>query len=688
MSLFLPLSIIFLLPTDIISTIIDHDDTTNSKDSFLYIPSNIILILWKVNYWLTFALTWILLPFLQYWFASGYYNLNQKFRYSIIELLKFQLIMIIVGFIFLIYIIINHRDWLNFQFLKSLIITISHIYSLILALFLMSHSLISIPKNQFLNSTNNFNTKLNKNYINLYYLKENLSDAKFELKETCGKILKLNDLINQNNSLIDYRDWIINLNNLIPQEFKSIQHYNNDYDLINSNEINSKFLNKLTIDLKSNFYKYEIINSNYINLIKNSIDLENKISLKNSKKISNYYYFYYIKPILGKFFSILLLILSIIIIESELLHNTRFSIINLIFNNKNLNLSINTIKLFTSNFIILNYMVFCSIISLSQIKIFNIYHLSYNQNSDPVSTIFFISYAARLTIPLSYNYLMLLDSNIIENSSFQKFLGNSIQLIPIGKFLNDLLPRLLLIPILLNLFNVWDYLKKWFNGIFFLDYFFDEFEFNDEEPISHSHESNDQLDIENDGSTIETRRDLLKIKESKKIINQYLKDNNISGNNGITNNSEQLNRFGISDNQLRTLNLTSNHYSDNDTINDNDNSFHSNRVLGDTSNNNEPLSQFPIPTYNSNNNTESVWNRIGNGFSNLFKSRNNNQGGYNGIQFNDSTSLRNLELSSTISNDRSDSIGSIGQLSFDRDNHILRDDEIVLDDDDDERIFL
>ncbi|GMF82620.1 unnamed protein product [[Candida] boidinii] len=169
---------------------------------------------------------------------------------------------------------------------------------------------------------------------------------------------------------------------------------------------------------------------------------------------------------------------------------------------------------------------------------------------------------------------MLLDSNIIENSSFQKFLGNSIQLIPIGKFLNDLLPRLLLIPILLNLFNVWDYLKKWFNGIFFLDYFFDEFEFNDEEPINHSHESNDQLDIENDGSTIETRRDLLKIKESKKIINQYLKDNNISGNNGITSNNEQLNRFGISDNQLRTLNLTSNHYSDNDTINDNQNSYH------------------------------------------------------------------------------------------------------------------
>ncbi|GME98445.1 unnamed protein product [[Candida] boidinii] len=352
----------------------------------------------------------------------------------------------------------------------------------------MSHSLISIPKFQFLNSTNNFNLILNKNYLNLYYLKENLNDSKFELKETCGKILKLNDLINQsNNSLIDYRDWIINLNNLIPIEFKSISqnHYynNNDYDSINSNEINSKFLNNLTIDLNSKIYKYEIINSNYINLIKNSIDLENKLLLKNSSSSSSkkssyyYYYYYYFKPILG----------------------------------------------------------------------------------------------------------------------------NSIQLIPIGKFLNDLLPRLLLIPILLNLFNVWDYLKKWFNGVFFLDYFFDEFEFNDEidEVNNHNHqENNDQLDIENDGSTIENRRDLLKIKESKKIINQYLKDNNINDNNGIinnnNNNNNNNNRFGISDNQLRTLNLTSNHYSDNDTINDNDNSY-SNRVLGDTT---ITSNEFPIPSYN------------------------------------------------------------------------------------------
>ena len=57
LSLFLPASIVLLVPIDLASSTSDVDDAHRG----VVLPQSAILVAWKISYWLTFALTWFVL---------------------------------------------------------------------------------------------------------------------------------------------------------------------------------------------------------------------------------------------------------------------------------------------------------------------------------------------------------------------------------------------------------------------------------------------------------------------------------------------------------------------------------------------------------------------------------------------------------------------------------------------------
>jgi hypothetical protein len=92
-----------------------------------------------------------------------------------------------------------------------------------------------------------------------------------------------------------------------------------------------------------------------------------------------------------------------------------------------------------------------------RIRVFNIYALVH-KGSDLQSLIFYGMYACRLTVPLSYNFLTLITSRA---PVFEEFLGNSINLTPLGMYFNDWLPRFILIPIILTWFHFYDKVRDY-----------------------------------------------------------------------------------------------------------------------------------------------------------------------------------------------------------------------------------
>jgi hypothetical protein len=53
-AIFLPASIVLLVPVDLASSARTEDDATGR----IWLPERVLLVSWRITYWLTFALTW------------------------------------------------------------------------------------------------------------------------------------------------------------------------------------------------------------------------------------------------------------------------------------------------------------------------------------------------------------------------------------------------------------------------------------------------------------------------------------------------------------------------------------------------------------------------------------------------------------------------------------------------------
>ncbi|QRG36651.1 hypothetical protein FDK38_001005 [Candidozyma auris] len=463
----MPLSITFFLPVDYVK----HN---SASDIFGFtINDKTILVLWKSNYWSTFLLTWLLLPVLQEFYRSGHYHRLPKLKDAFRAHLKFQAIVLLVGIAGAIYLMLEVG--FSFGHLKSMVIALSHIYALILALWLMAHGLIAIPRNRWVEG--NLMQNINHHYLKVPRLVDALEDSKISLKEEALKVLVLEKnytslTVPEN---FEFRDWILHLSKQIPDDLRESisRHYVYDSsNAITRSQLNENFMKNLTYNFQNHLYKLTAYESEYSTLLEQISRLQTLIDAKAAENPAernqlirslrltpfspavDYYFQCYVKPAARRTFSVFLFTVSFVIIQSEFFHSTKLSLMNTLVYQTGIHKH-NFLQAASSS-LIFSYMLFCSLNSLAKLKIFNKYHLV-PRNSDPVSASFYASYIARLTIPLSYNFITLFAS---RDSIFEEWYGKSIHLTGLFNLMNNWIPRLLLIPIVLTTFNVYDIVKK------------------------------------------------------------------------------------------------------------------------------------------------------------------------------------------------------------------------------------
>lgn len=362
---------------------------------------------------------------------------------------------------------------LSFTNMKLMIIAISHIYALVLALWLMAHGLVSVPKNRW--QEGNLVQNLNHYYLKVSSLVDALEDTKVDLKEEILTviILKENFANARNAQQFVYHSWILDLHLKIPDLLRDSVRRNYIHDdsrTITAEQVTENFMASLSAKFKKNLYNYRAYESNYEILLSQINKLQTLIEAKSTQSgaereqlmsslssilpiRANFYYQCYVKPVGARVVAIALYVACFVVLESEFFHSTRLSLISMIvFNGGVLKSAYLQVVVTFCAFL---YMLFCSLNSLTRLKLFNMYHLV-PKNSDPVSTCFFASYMARLTVPLSYNFITLFSS---RSSVFEEWYGKSIHLTGLLNMMNNWIPRLLLIPVLLTTFNVYDKLK-------------------------------------------------------------------------------------------------------------------------------------------------------------------------------------------------------------------------------------
>lgn len=429
-SFFIPISIVALVPFDLVD-----DETLNDHAR---------LIMWRVIYWASFFLMWVILPVLQAYVESGYHAPLLKLKDALKSTVRYHLIVLVLGVAGAIYMGIS--TGLSFTNLKGVGVALSHSYGLVLVIWMLGHGCVEIPRSMWFNTVDE---RLKKLYTRATMLHDNYADAQSSYDDVVAKIMALEPIKTDK-----YAEWLDSIIvSIRSQDFplgrtRASRAQPRDLTASNLASLSSRYYRELSRNTRSR--------AEWMKLLADAQELE-------QHKQTASFFTVRVRPVLVKVVSAGLAALSVVVTWSEIVAGTRISLVDIALKHAAAGL-----KLILA-IAVLGYMCICVNSSLMSMKIFNLYAIV-PKHTDASSLLFFAAYALRLTVPLSYNFLML---NSTQQTVFQEFLGKFINLTALGKYFNEIIPRLILIPILMTAFNFYETVKDYLGFGLGLDYFDD-----------------------------------------------------------------------------------------------------------------------------------------------------------------------------------------------------------------------
>ncbi|KAK6401349.1 hypothetical protein LTR95_019199, partial [Oleoguttula sp. CCFEE 5521] len=147
LALALPCSIILLVPIDLASS---SPGATDDRHRGVWLPEAVVLTTWRITYWLTFVLTWFILPFLGEYCDSGFRDTRARVLYSLRSNARYQLITFGTALAGLVYFILSNG--FRGQSIKGLVMALAYAWGLVLAIGLMGHGLVALPRRVWRNA--------------------------------------------------------------------------------------------------------------------------------------------------------------------------------------------------------------------------------------------------------------------------------------------------------------------------------------------------------------------------------------------------------------------------------------------------------------------------------------------------------------------------------------------------------
>jgi len=474
-----------------------------------YVTSNALTKLWRFIYWTSQFLTWLLLPIMQSFSMAGDFTTIDKLRSAVRANLIYYSSYGAIFTVLLIYVIV--RDGLDFANLKVIAISSSNTWGLFLLVILLGYGLVELPRflinrSRYSQSLNQLYFRISRVNAEKCEAEEKLDDALEEIHQAFAAISN-NDtspLKRYLNQIVDKcpPDWKKRSNVFRRQAAASNAAFDTDrtkahiYDIKSMARLHRKVIGAVhyhrQISCRWNHLIREVIE--WEDIARNQIE-NNPISARSFKptlpreqSIINCIYTprmeWYWKCLLRvwllrisgyamaafslavvwseiafpiSFFSQKLSIFAYFVDEfrvsqdyfylevgTELLigrlsSHRQHRFLTCALNNQPLEQVFSTISI--------GYLAVCAFYTVFRMKIYNIYYLAPNGQTDEYSLLFSGMLLCRLTAPLCLNYLCLVhrDSHIIKHSknletSFTSIMGH-LDLIPIvNNGLNVFLP--------------------------------------------------------------------------------------------------------------------------------------------------------------------------------------------------------------------------------------------------------
>ncbi|KGO76571.1 LMBR1-like membrane protein [Penicillium italicum] len=473
LALTLPASVVLLVPIDLASSSRD-----GSGPKAIWLPERMVLVCWRIAYWLIFVLTWAILPLLGEYVDSGYREPKGRLMYSLRMNARYQLIVLGCALVGLIYVSISNG--FEFTSIKGLVMALAYVWGLVLAIYLMGHGLVSIPRNLLRNS--NVSGRLRRLQAHAPKVHDRLMDSVNELANLNGQVTQLQR--RKTGTARDFQEWIEELREGHSQpDVRAPILESPDTSAAIPSVITERYLADLTRRLQRARHMKARFVDEWDRLVQSSADLQAIINSAASKKLEfapatrrssciprvrfltpymRYQLYSNVIPSVRLAFGAFFAVASACIVWSEMIKSLapHLSAVSLTVVPHWKNNPVGFGGQLTASAWLL-YMCSAALVGVSDVKVWGNRALV-RRNTYGESACWYASLVARLTVPIAYNFLTFLPKEFRRTTTFYQFLGKLINLTPLGKGFDFIFPIFILLPICATLFNLYGRIKNIF----------------------------------------------------------------------------------------------------------------------------------------------------------------------------------------------------------------------------------
>ncbi|KAL1592936.1 hypothetical protein SLS59_009578 [Nothophoma quercina] len=470
----LPASIVVLLPIDLASSA--GTDTDGARG--IWLNDTVVYKSWRIVYWLTFALTWAILPLLGEYCDSGYREPKARVLYALRSNGRYWAIMLgcsIVGSVYLIW-----YNGFELETFKSLAMALAYTWGLILGIYLMGHGLVAFPRSLFRYAS--ISGRLKKIQGSAPKVHEKLVESLEKLDQYEHQVVQLKQ--RKNGTAREFQEWIDELaeKGSLPESRAGTAVRSSATTV--PPVITERYLADLTRKLKRARHAKNRFENEWDIIVHKAVRTQDILDSKGSQRLefkttayptpqhwhsrftlltpyTRYHLHVNVIPALTYFTWFITILASISIVWSECVREIqeigghKLSIIGWTVVHRQ---SSSRSQIGFGGQLVaalwLCYMCICAFYSLTEVKIWGNRALV-RRNTYQESATWYGLQVAKLTVPLSYNFLTMTDKPIWGETMFHRFLGRLIDLSPLGKNFSAFFPIFILVPVFATAFGLY-----------------------------------------------------------------------------------------------------------------------------------------------------------------------------------------------------------------------------------------
>lgn len=364
--------------------------------------------------------------------------------------------------------------------------SLAYCWGLIFAIYLMGHGLVAVPRRLYRNA--NISKRLRRIQSQAPIVDEKLKDSITKLEDLESQLTQLRQ--RKNGISRDHQEWIEEVSDAssLPESrllSTSLHPSNATVPAV----ITDRYLAELARKLNRARHKRLRFIDTWDRLVQDAADTQAILDASASKRLdfgnpspysssfiervsvltphTRYLLHYHVLPTLRIILAAVLALASLAIIWSELvkyvapkLSIIRFTVIS---HSNTTDGKVHFAGQLMASFWMC-YMCTAALASFSDIKVWGNRALV-KRNTYGESATWYAGQVAKLTVPLAYNFLTFLPPETHRETTFYKFLGQLINLTPLGKGFDFFFPIFILFPVCATLFNLYGRVK----GVFRFD---------------------------------------------------------------------------------------------------------------------------------------------------------------------------------------------------------------------------